>query len=518
MDKPHLPCIRTLASAFLLTGLLAACQSGGGADAPPDKDFPVNKNLSALFTAQGLPAEVADFFAAAKLDTERVDARTFKYVQTWPNGATRTLILKVTPDQRHTPTAAESASVAKGGPAVYAVHHERKKEGDGTVKIDLTYIVPTASLPAELKVALASVSPPSKALLRLAAPLVGAAAPSTAAEVDGAGIAWGEVARTGADVGIGSLIEAAGNRGIPTGPLSGIYSISSAASAIGGAMQLSQQTSSWFLELDALEKCAKNPTNPVAKSDPNYISMASSKVASARAELQEVGSARFLNQMNETAAGITPQTSYMSILLKAGFASSDAALSDFSENTVMREARLAVVSCDSTAPKLEGNVEVTWTCDESYPSGTVNTVVTIKSSVGWDWDSDSRQFWAKGETTYKRVRTSIGAKTCILKEDWKGSLYRQGVLTMFFEPAAVQVLGYDYLAAGEIRTDVAFTESCEGTSGTMPEVIQWLPDVQGLSAGGVIAGEKTKPTCIGINGPAGSEITKYRFAVPDAPK
>ncbi|MDB5106165.1 MAG: hypothetical protein JWP91_3854 [Fibrobacteres bacterium] len=503
----------------ILALALSACDSGKDAVGTEGtaQDFPVNEPLATAFTAQGLPSDVARFLAAAKLDTVRVDANTFVYKQTFPNGATRDITMKLMPGRAYTPTAEESAKVAKGGPALYDFKYASVKQADGSTRMELDYFVPNAGIPPALLSQLGSSALSTEDLRRIALPRASAAARNSSAGggSDGAGVAWVEVGKTGADVGIGSLLDAAKDKGLPTGALSNIYALASAASAIGGALELAKQNGKWGLELDALERCARNPTNIVTKSDPNYTPGAVAKVQQARNELDEVNSARFLNQMNETGSGITPQTAAMSIGLKAGFAWSDQTLGDYSENTIMREARLAVVPCGDPVPKVDGNVTVTWHCNNPWGSQVDVTNTTVTSSVGWVWSPTFHEYLSQGSYEYQKVLTVTGGgKTCTYKETSKGSLEQGGALQIFTDPAAVQLFGYDYMASGELSAEVDWTDDCSGKSGKAPVTISWLPAISGLmGAGAGMAGEQVKPSCTGGEA-SGTEVTKWSFTVP----
>lgn len=72
---------------------------------------------------------------------------------------------------------------------------------------------------------------------------------------------------------------------------------------------------------------------------------AAARVQAARSELKEVSSVRFLNIMTETGSGLTPATAVAGVGLKQGFLWSEQTMNNYSENTIMREIRLGVVSC-----------------------------------------------------------------------------------------------------------------------------------------------------------------------------
>lgn len=334
------------------------------------------RSAAARQTSDSVPADIARFFAAVKWDSKCPNDTTCIYLQTFPNGATRQITLRVDPNRQYTPTPDEIANTAPGSAPIYAFKYASNVQADGTVQIDLNYFVAKEGLPkGPAKMAQASSlraeEPRGSALVQLAAlradeprgiALMQLAAGTGA--TDGAGISWGEIGKEGADVGIGSLIDYAKERGIRVGPLGSIFALASALSDVTEALDLSKQNRKWLSELDSLEKCAANPTNQLAKSDPNYSKNTVAMLQSARRELKLNTAVRFLNQMTEVGSGITPVTAVMSIGLKQGFVWSDQTLGDFSENTIMREARVAVVACEdepavkvaSPAEPLEGNL------------------------------------------------------------------------------------------------------------------------------------------------------------------
>ena len=59
------------------------------------------------------------------------------------------------------------------------------------------------------------------------------------------------------------------------------------------------------------------------------------------------------------------------------------------------------------------------------------------------------------------------------------------------------LLGYGYMAAGEIETKVAASYGCGGASSMEPYAITWCPEISGFSTGGLFKGEVKRPGCIG---------------------
>ncbi|MDQ3001715.1 MAG: hypothetical protein M3Y08_10700 [Fibrobacterota bacterium] len=410
------------------------------------------------------------------------------------------MTLQVSPHQQLTTTPSDSIPTATGRASIYGFTYASNDQSDGNTKIDLDYFIPKAGLP---KTGL-----PKVAFARIAA---GAAA------VDGAGISWGEIGKTGADVTIGTIIDAAKDKGVKVGPLGSIYALASAASNVAGAMDLAKQNGKWLAELDALEKCAANPTNQVSKSDPNYSKDAVAKLHASRSELKEVNAVRFLNQMTETGSGIIPATAVLSVGLKQGFLWNEQTLGDYSENTIMREARLMVVKCEDPG-KLDGNVDVVWECTIPWGSQVDHKITHAVTSVTWVWSPMERKYIAEGQYTCENVKTVTGSgRTCTTKGSAGGSLEASGRLMIFDDPALQAVFGFGYSAAGQI---VTYGTMSDDRGGTYPEkvplTINWLPNVTGFpGTGGSIEGERTNPSCVGGSA-TGSEKIKYQFSVPPA--
>jgi hypothetical protein len=145
-------------------------------------------------------------------------------------------------------------------------------------------------------------------------------------------------------------------------------------------------------------------------------------------------------------------------------------------------------------------------------------VIPMKAVDGLNllWHSDlvvsgggtmNREAAALGIPVYSIFRGKIGAVD--------RQLQKEGRLTLIDDPTAQQVLGYGYLAGGYVEAQVPASDDCTGNAWVAPVTISWLPDIRGFpAAGGSIEGTRTKPTCIGIDGPGGSEVTTYNFSLP----
>jgi hypothetical protein len=471
----------------LVASVVSSSCSQSSTPASPVAGLSVNNAVLAALEAKGIAPDVAAFFAATKIDAKCPNDTTCVYLQTFPNGATREITLKVFPDRPYTPAPDEIAKAAPGRAPVYGFKYASAFQAD-PVKIDLDFYVAKEGLPTP--VAKAQMFPDMRLM-------------SSAQSGGGAGISWGEVGKKGGDAVIGAMIDAAKDRGVRVGPLGSAYALASALSDVSTAADIGKQNTAWLKELDALETCAANPTNQVAKSDVTYSRTTVAKIQEARRELKEVNSVRFLNVMTEKFADITPVTAVLAVGLKQGFVWSEQTLGDYSENTIMREARLAVVKCgDPGNPS--GNLKFDSECTVS---ATDHTVTHFVGNVTWVWQAGVK-YVPTGDYTYSVLRT---AGTCTEKSSAAGRLEGTGWLFVFDDPERQKELGYGYEARfNNIPATVAFERSC-GVSATLKSDIDWLPVMHGFQgAGGKIEGVAPGNGCR-----AGQPATlKWSFSIP----
>ncbi|MBC8209982.1 MAG: Ig-like domain-containing protein [Gammaproteobacteria bacterium] len=340
--------------------LLSSCGGGGaGSDAVSDT-FPIDEPLSASLVSQGLPQDVARFFAAAKFSSSCSSDTRCTVAYTYPNGAKRNLTLTATASQ-YTPTADELVNTAAIVKPVYNGSYAGSGIDDSTPAVDtqvaISYFVPLSSM--------------ARGVLSSArnSPLALEAAQRTAQLADGPSTGyqfnWSESGSKGADVAIGSIIDHFKDIG-GANATGSVYAAAAAMSDVASAAIISKQVKAWLSELDALEKCAADPTNPITQSDPNYTAATVANLHAARAELKRISAVRFINVMGETSAGLHPATAVLSIPLKQGYAWTEQTLKDASE-TLMQDARSSVVSCKpscptglSATPVSESQIDLAW--------------------------------------------------------------------------------------------------------------------------------------------------------------
>ena len=497
--------INYLSVLTVLTAMaLSGCKKDDGRTA---NSFPVNETFAAELMGKGIPADVAQFFAAARMETKSPNDTTCVYLQTFPNGASREMTLQVSPNFQYTPTPEELANTTPGSAPIYAFKYTTGVQADGSTKINMSYYVAKAGLTKGVAKQTQASSQISDQIRGIS--LVQNA--SGAIATDGAGISWTEVWKTGADVSIGSLIDWAKDSGIKVGPLGSLYALASALSSVTGALDLSKQINAWLAELEALEKCAANPTNQISRSDPNYSAATVARIQAARSELKQVNAVRFLNIMTEVVAGINPVTAVLSVGLKPAFLWSEQSLGNYSENTIMREARLAVVPCDDST-SLNGNIDVLWDCND--PIGPTHTVIHIVTKLKWVHHPTLNEYISQGTYTFEYTVTYPG---CTDKKSAIGSIGTTGTLIIINDRYTQDLLGYGYIAGGFLTAKVAATYSCTSNgSGQENYTIDWLPKITGApSTSGSYEGETTIPWCGGSLA-TGTEKIKWAFSVPPA--
>jgi hypothetical protein len=203
----------------------------------------------------------------------------------------------------------------------------------------------------------------------------------------------------------------------------------------------------------------------------------------------------------------------MSVGLKDGFAWSEQTLSDFSENTIMREARLAVVKCGDPG-NAAGNLDMVSEC-QAGPND--HTVTHITADVSWEWQVGIK-YLPRGNYKYSSIR-KVGNAGCTITSTAAGSIDDTGYLFVFNDPAQIKQQGYGYEARfvnwpAKVTIVAAAVSSC-GISTTLPTDIDWVPIMRGyLGTGGSIQGVMPGPAC-----QAGQPSTlKWSFSVPAAKK
>ncbi|HEY0243035.1 MAG TPA: hypothetical protein VGC52_10255 [Gemmatimonadaceae bacterium] len=468
--------------------------------------------------ASARAAAIAHLFADADWTSQCPNDTTCVYVQTFGWGATREITLQVSPNRKYA-RRSRDIPAATGRAPIYDFKYASDFDADPAT-LSLNYYVSKEGLPP--------VNPRAAQIDAVSGdrrtPRVARFASSTreadsrnrharlaaAMATEGAGINWTEVGKKGTDAAIGAAVEKGGDMGLKgMGKLGTIYSVASVVNDIGAAADLGSQNTKWLAELDALEKCAANPSNQLTRKDPNYSSRTVRMIQKSRSELKEVNAVRYLNQMTEKGADLNKVTAVLAIGLKAGFAWSEQTLADYSENTIMREARVAVVRCDDAADA-KGNMSYIYDCT----MGNTHELTTVEASVTWEWKVGVL-YLPKGSYKFKHVRT-VGGQ-CVETKTAQGRLEGTGNLAVFNNREIEREKGFGYEGRFvNFPMQVTTTNTCgekEYRNYTAAADFNGLPVFRGTpSAGGQLKGSTPGQSCAGR---PGATLT-WDFAIPPA--
>jgi len=184
---------------------------------------------------------------------------------------------------------------------------------------------------------------------------------------------------------------------------------------IYGAMGKSKDNQNWLNELDVLEDCVKNPTNPLTQQEygknPTYQEQTLSGIEGAKSQIQQVTAARYLGQLSSTGAGVLLKGPWGPILGGVNFLN-DMTLQDVA-NQQMADIGKSVVLCPDKdlpdRPKGDGAIVYTMHKEQSgdietrlyqgtftLKRGPVESVVTVTGTA----EIQSKAVSAKAGTTY----------------------------------------------------------------------------------------------------------------------
>ena len=504
-------------SALVLLSL-CACTENKPVATLEAATLPVSRADSADADAEAGTAAIEQLFADSKWTSQCPNDTTCVYVQSFSGGMTREITLRVSPNRKYVRTSRD-VPPTRGKAPIYDFKYASNFDADPAT-LSLSYYVANEGLPARgARTARQEAAMSDQNISRLTR------FASSTREVDarerhvrfaaaiaseGAGINWSEVGKKGTDAAIGAAVEKGGDIGLKgMGKLGTIYSVASVVNDIGAAADLGSQNTKWLAELDALEKCAANPSNQLTRKDPNYSSRTVKMIQKSRSELKEVNAVRYLNQMTEKGADLNKVTAVLAIGLKAGFAWSEQTLADYSENTIMREARVAVVRCDDAADA-KGNMSYIYDCT----MGNTHELTTVEASVTWEWKVGVL-YLPKGSYKFKHVRT-VGGQ-CVETKTAQGRLEGTGNLAVFNNREIEREKGFGYEGRFvNFPMQVTTTNTCgekEYRNYTAPADFNGLPVFRGTpSAGGQLKGSTPGQSCAGR---PGATLT-WDFAIPPA--
>jgi hypothetical protein len=201
----------------------------------------------------------------------------------------------------------------------------------------------------------------------------------------------------------------------------------------------------------------------------------------------------------------------MSIGLKDGFFWSEQTLGDYSENTIMREARVAVVKCSDEGADAKGNLTYMLDCTNGTGNSSSRIQLNIVANVDWRWKVGVL-YRPEGTYVYTQTETLGGGK-CVATGTASGSIV-QDHGTMFVRRTRAEEqnarYGYEIRFVGP-QFMVNYKSSCRPPY-SLPGSLHIFEGIHGPNGStGMITGQQTNTTCNGA--PAG--LMKWSFAVPD---
>jgi len=300
---------------------------GQGANAAPLQSMQqaMQQAMQQMGSAQPIPAAATP----PRVEVVKETATSLELAVTLPDGETANGGITFELNQAYTPTPAEREAQSKLGRSVFGVHLAPSTSPDG--RAVLSYFVPGNALPAPLR-------------QRLYGGPTESAGPQLirAAWAQGVLNAWTGV-QTGYAIG---------------GHLSGLQPKAPWEKAaknykqVSKAWDMAQQFDQWMLRLDALETCARNPTQTVTQNayrdNPASQQQTLDAIAQARSEVQQATGLNYVNREATVAMQLVKGPGLLSETTGKVSDWNDAALKDIGDGLVQDASKL--VDCDLARP------------------------------------------------------------------------------------------------------------------------------------------------------------------------
>lgn len=232
----------------------------------------------------------AAYLVQAKAQILSQSNNSVRYSLTFPDGITSETTITLTPGQTYSPTPAEIAQAQRTGVQAYRVQFSAKTESETKARMTLRYFVPDAAMPANLQQRLQNKSASYFQII-----------PDAFAE----GNLGVDVAQdTGIEVTKEILKQAAEDsklaKEFPT-PLSRFVDLAN-------AFKKETEHLDWMDQLNFLDYCANNPTNPLTQKayqqNPNYQKQTMQGIQDARSDVMQMTAMRFLNLATSVATDL----------------------------------------------------------------------------------------------------------------------------------------------------------------------------------------------------------------------
>lgn len=366
----------------------------------------INPDLQAELINRGLPPEYADFFAAAKTEVTSFNNTFLNYMETYPDDSTREVKISLIPDQEIFLTPEEILEAQKIGINTYRINFTNEESPTGP-HTRLEFFVPYESMSHDLR---EQIRAPGSAIVPTFLEPTVQYAFAQGGGSDGAAVTVDSTVQESVEQSLGQLAELAG-RG------QGFMAMISAMLDLMQAADLSAETFAYYDRLDALSRCAQNPTHdvPVSQSEKDRTQ---SQLDNIRINLKFVTAMRFLGNMADAPLGFAgPVGAAVSVAIKPIATEADQAMKGFIENTLMKEAKDAVVPCEQAAIGLNGSIQyrVSKKLFEGCTTGGVDICYVEKEersgSGTFFLTTSGSAISGSGTGTYDQTRTRVITKT-----------------------------------------------------------------------------------------------------------
>lgn len=372
--EPDLPSLRPLNPATLrgwvavLVSVIAlsACSadpspSDSNADAGPPFAESVttpaaSRGLAASVRAAGFDAATAYVASETKSSLKVTDGHTFVVTHAFPNGATADLTYRLT---------AGTGKVKPGdGVALTA-----EEDGDRYL-LSMAYAIDAATLPEDLRARVTGIG-------GAAAGALGGGGDSGLV-VQPAGYVAEDSPST-VDVVVSGVVSQAQESYIDTWAdradsklATGSWEAWKAGNKVWDAVDANDMVTQALAKLDALAKCAENPTNPLTKDqyakDPSAKKKVTDEIADLKQEIRENAAALFLQLLVDSGSSLAGSVKWLGFIVSPATAYVKQTMNEVITERV-REAEQLVPKCDKQSYAISGQIP-------SAPSG-----ITLKGTA-----------------------------------------------------------------------------------------------------------------------------------------
>lgn len=322
----HAPAAAPLAGGGPALRQLQQLMQGQGAALPDPKQLQAMQQQMLQQMQQALPGVAATGPAESppRVQVVKDTPTSVQLAVTLPEGQVAGVSVDFQPGVPYTPTAAEHGAP---GREVFGVRLTQADTPDGK-RVRLSYVVPTSALPPQLRERILGKSQ------------------SAGLELVRAAHAQALNAWTGLQTGYDLGKYGSGIKPKTVGKLYSNYK------KVVKAWDSSEQYSVWMQQFDAMERCARNPTQTVTQNayqqDPGYQQRTIDAIQQARAEAQQAAGLGFVNQEASVAMQLTEAPGALRGVTDKVADWNNAALRDIGDQLVTDTGKL--VDCDLAPP------------------------------------------------------------------------------------------------------------------------------------------------------------------------